>query len=585
MNKVTRNIAVLIAVGTTSIGFAQVTQQKIGNNPTLINPNAALEVESTDKGILLPRVGLTATNSFAPLSAHVAGMTVYNTATAGTEPNNVTPGYYYNDGTQWVRIAAKTDINPVNIYNANGSLTNDRRVTLNGNNLRFTSPDRDIYFDNNGRIGVEAKGANDADIYLSSGSGTDYSRLDIQSFPGPGGQVNLTATGAAEQMTIATHMTTVSAPILFSTSAGNNALGTEKMRITGTGNVGVNTPDPTEKFDNDGITRLRNLPTNGATNAINTTVDGDASAAQDQTFTATRTVVADANGVLGTVAGLPSAPVNIYTNDGTLTANRTVTTGSNFLRFAGNGSTVTVTNTATQGRLAAFGPNRGSIGIDGGSGATNSSLELYADANNLAQINTSGSGSTGLSIGTTTVTPLTFKTDGASRMTVTSTGEVAIGATTAPSFVIGSTTIQPKLHVAGDISTTGKLYTTNSVYADYVFEKYFKGHSDLNNDYKFSSLEEVNDFIKKNHHLPGVTKIDDLVKSEEGYTFDMTALSIQQLEKIEELFLHTIEQQAQLKAQYEVNEKQQQLILQQQDELQQLKERMQKLEQLLNIKQ
>ncbi|HPE84477.1 MAG TPA: hypothetical protein PLV43_12245 [Aequorivita sp.] len=52
--------------------------------------------------MLLPRVNLLNTSNFSPMSAHVQGMVVYNKNTAG----NVTPGYYYNDGTQWVRIAA-----------------------------------------------------------------------------------------------------------------------------------------------------------------------------------------------------------------------------------------------------------------------------------------------------------------------------------------------------------------------------------------------------------------------------------------------------------------------------------------------
>jgi len=56
---------------------------------------------TSSKGLLLPRVSLTSTTSFDPLSTHVEGMTVYNQATA----NDVTPGYYYNDGTQWLRLA------------------------------------------------------------------------------------------------------------------------------------------------------------------------------------------------------------------------------------------------------------------------------------------------------------------------------------------------------------------------------------------------------------------------------------------------------------------------------------------------
>ncbi|OJV50778.1 MAG: hypothetical protein BGO31_07215 [Bacteroidetes bacterium 43-16] len=62
--------------------------------------NAVLELESNNKGLLLPRVALTALNTAAPLTAHVAGMTVYNTASTA----DVTPGYYYNNGSQWVRI-------------------------------------------------------------------------------------------------------------------------------------------------------------------------------------------------------------------------------------------------------------------------------------------------------------------------------------------------------------------------------------------------------------------------------------------------------------------------------------------------
>ena len=77
-------------------------QVKVGDNPASLNGNSALDIERTDKGLLLRRVALTGTANGAPLSSHVAGMTVYNTAMAG----NVTPGYYYNDGTQWVRVAS-----------------------------------------------------------------------------------------------------------------------------------------------------------------------------------------------------------------------------------------------------------------------------------------------------------------------------------------------------------------------------------------------------------------------------------------------------------------------------------------------
>ena len=98
---------VLIVVAANLVSLkAQVT---IGSNDQP-DGNALLDLKnktdgSADKGLLLPRVALKATNDFSPLTEHVKGMAVYNTAIAGIAPNNVTAGYYYNDGTQWVRLA------------------------------------------------------------------------------------------------------------------------------------------------------------------------------------------------------------------------------------------------------------------------------------------------------------------------------------------------------------------------------------------------------------------------------------------------------------------------------------------------
>ncbi|WP_311260673.1 hypothetical protein, partial [Xanthomonas sp. WCS2017Cala2-12] len=57
------------------------------------------------KGLLLPKVTLTGLTSSAPLSTNVAGMHVYNTATAGSGNTQVIPGEYTNNGTSWQRIA------------------------------------------------------------------------------------------------------------------------------------------------------------------------------------------------------------------------------------------------------------------------------------------------------------------------------------------------------------------------------------------------------------------------------------------------------------------------------------------------
>lgn len=80
--------------------------------------------------------------------------------------------------------------------------------------------------------------------------------------------------------------------------------------------VGIETDKPTEALDINGIIRVRSLPTDGATNAIRTNPDGTASSTNNQTFTATKMVVADNNGVLGVVNRKPSTHrlVEIYSS-------------------------------------------------------------------------------------------------------------------------------------------------------------------------------------------------------------------------------------------------------------------------------
>jgi len=90
-----------------SVSFAQ---QKVKDgtitNGNLPNKDALLELESSNKGLLHTRVSLIRTTNAAPLTAHVAGMMVYNTATQ----NDVVPGIYYNDGTKWVFVRSNNSI-------------------------------------------------------------------------------------------------------------------------------------------------------------------------------------------------------------------------------------------------------------------------------------------------------------------------------------------------------------------------------------------------------------------------------------------------------------------------------------------
>ena len=76
-----------------------------GIGTTTPNASAKLEVYATNKGFLPPRIALTATTDATTIASPVAGLLIYNTATAGAAPNNVVPGYYYWNGTAWIQIA------------------------------------------------------------------------------------------------------------------------------------------------------------------------------------------------------------------------------------------------------------------------------------------------------------------------------------------------------------------------------------------------------------------------------------------------------------------------------------------------
>ncbi len=100
--------------------------------------------------------------------------------------------------------------------------------------------------------------------------------------------------------------------------------------------------------------------------------------------------------------------------------------------------------------------------------------------------------------------------------------------------------VQQDLEIGGTVTVQGILE-----HPDYVFQKYFNNYSKLKEDYSFQSLKAVETFIKKHYHLPGIQSARE-IKLQGGY--DLGKASKLNLEKIEELFLHTIEQEKKIEA-------------------------------------
>jgi hypothetical protein len=68
-------------------------------------PQATMDITSTNDGLLIPRIALSATNVATVLTPTTSEL-VYNTATSAIGPNQVTPGFYYWDGTLWIRLSS-----------------------------------------------------------------------------------------------------------------------------------------------------------------------------------------------------------------------------------------------------------------------------------------------------------------------------------------------------------------------------------------------------------------------------------------------------------------------------------------------
>ena len=133
-------------------------------------------------------------------------------------------------------------------------------------------------------------------------------------------------------------------------------------------------------------------------------------------------------------------------------------------------------------------------------------------------------------------------------------GKMYIGS----SWVYPNNTGNYKLFVEGGILTEKvkvALRSTNN-WADYVFA----------DDYKLMPLKQVEEFINKNNHLPGVDSAEDLAKN----GLDLSAMQAKQMEKIEELTLYIIEQNKTL-------ENQSKAIENQNKEIEELKNQMKEL--------
>ena len=97
--RVSNRLVLLLLVFLQSTIYAQ--NVWINTTGTAPDPSAMLGIDENSKGLLIPRVALSAINSTSPIVAPATSLLVFNTATAGSAPIDVSPGYYYWNGSSW----------------------------------------------------------------------------------------------------------------------------------------------------------------------------------------------------------------------------------------------------------------------------------------------------------------------------------------------------------------------------------------------------------------------------------------------------------------------------------------------------
>ncbi|MEO6489205.1 MAG: hypothetical protein ABIO04_04620 [Ferruginibacter sp.] len=89
--------------------FATVTySQGVGIGTTTPNASAQLDVSATNKGVLVPRLALTAANVASPVSSPADALLIFNTSTSGSGTDAVSPGFYYWSATssRWTSLSS-----------------------------------------------------------------------------------------------------------------------------------------------------------------------------------------------------------------------------------------------------------------------------------------------------------------------------------------------------------------------------------------------------------------------------------------------------------------------------------------------
>ncbi|MEC4004121.1 tail fiber domain-containing protein [Flavobacterium sp. SUN052] len=143
------------------------TSTNIGVGTT--SPNGVLDITSNKNGVLIPRIALTSATAALPVVNPQGGLLdtstlIYNIATSGASPNNVYPGFYYWNGTKWIRFDVNGENNPTyySVVGTTNDFTTNAFTLLDQMSITFTPKD------NVALINFSAAGYRNDDSFINS---------------------------------------------------------------------------------------------------------------------------------------------------------------------------------------------------------------------------------------------------------------------------------------------------------------------------------------------------------------------------------------------------------------------------------
>lgn len=211
-------------------------QVSISQDASSPDSSAMLDVKSTNKGVLIPRIALAGTQDVVTIPLPQVSLLIYNTATVDDENTSVKPGFYYWNGLFWApltpayapawSLTGNAGINPATQFIGT---TDNQPLIFRVNNqmagkVEFTT--RNTYFgynagQSNTSISITAIGSQ-ALYSNTTGSGNTAVGVDALSDNTTGGSNTAVGGGALNANTTAINNTAIGAGAMNANTTGEN---------------------------------------------------------------------------------------------------------------------------------------------------------------------------------------------------------------------------------------------------------------------------------------------------------------------------------------------------------------------------